>query len=150
MFVVCRFELPTPLVGPFETEEEDALAWRDADTKKKTAAQASYLCGNCLRRTRWRAEMTRGEILEAVAGGANLRGANLRGANLSGANLSGATGYRCAGWDPRGYHFRAVTFPQGIQITAGCRCFTLPEARAHWAKSPDALARVELLAMLEE
>ena len=80
-----------------------------------------------------------------------LSDANLRGADLSGANLSGTTSYRCGGWDSRGYHFRAVLFASGVRITAGCRDFTLSEARAHWTakNNLDALARAELLALLE-
>ena len=81
---------------------------------------------------------------------ANLSWANLREANLRGANLrwGGVTGYKCAGWDRRGYHFRAVIKGDGIEITAGCRCFNLAQAREHWANNPDALARVNLLATL--
>ena len=83
--------------------------------------------------------------------GANLSGANLSDAALSGANLSGTTSYRCGGWDSRGYHFRAVLFASGVRITAGCRDFTLSEARAHWTakNNLDALGRAELLALLE-
>ena len=83
--------------------------------------------------------------------GANLSGANLSDADLSGANLSGTTSYRCGGWDSRGYHFRAVLFASGVRITAGCRDFTLSEARAHWTakNNLDALGRAELLALLE-
>jgi hypothetical protein len=94
------------------------------------------------------ANLSDANLSDANLSGANLRDANLRGADLSGADLRGATGYRCAGRDPRGYHFRAVAKAGGIQITAGCRCFTLAEALAHWANNPDALARVALLALL--
>jgi len=69
-------------------------------------------------------------------------------ANLFGADLSGALGYKDAGVDRRGYHFRAVAKDRGIEITAGCRQFTLEQAREHWANNLDALARVELLATL--
>ena len=82
--------------------------------------------------------------------GANLSGAylyraNLNEAVLSGADLRGAKGYVCLGYDPRGYHFRAVAYPRGWQITAGCRNFTVAEAKHHWAENPDALARVAIL-----
>ena len=98
--------------------------------------------------------------------GANLRGAELRGANLRGAelqdaelqdaelqdaelrdaDLQGAKGYVCLGYDPRGYHFRAVTHADGWRVTAGCRDLLLPDARAHWQGNPDALARLSILA----
>ena len=70
---------------------------------------------------------------------------NLRLAELGGANLSGAINYVDLGHDPRGYHFRAVRFAHGWQITAGCRNFTVEEALAHWANNPDALTRVAIL-----
>ena len=78
---------------------------------------------------------------------AALTGAKLHDAYLSGADLSYASGYVDLGRDIRGYHFRAVAFPLGWQITAGCRDFTIDEALAHWreAHNEDALARVAIL-----
>ena len=70
--------------------------------------------------------------------GADLRGADLRGADLSWANLRGTKGiYLLPVQDPRGY-----SWPHGIlcsdgewRIRAGCRFFTIPEARAHWGET---------------
>ena len=64
--------------------------------------------------------------------------ADLSGANLSGADLSGAKHlYLLPAQDPRGY-----SWPHAIQcdggewrIRAGCRFFTIPEARDHWGES---------------
>ena len=67
-------------------------------------------------------------------------------ADLRGADLRGAKGCVDLGIDPRGYHFLAVRRTDGWQIIAGCRRFTLEQARAHWAHNPDALARVAILA----
>jgi uncharacterized protein YjbI with pentapeptide repeats len=88
--------------------------------------------------------MTRDEIL---ANKANLSGANLFWVSLSKANLSKAKGYIDLGTDTRGYHFRAIWFPdkETWQVTAGCRNFTLAEARAHWINNPEALARLSIL-----
>lgn len=69
-------------------------------------------------------------------------------ADLQGAYLQGAADYKDGGVDVRGYHFRAVIKLNGIEITAGCRCFTLDQARTHWKDNADALARVELLTTL--
>ena len=82
-----------------------------------------------------------------IAPMADLSDADLHGANLRGADLSYASGYVDLGRDIRGYHFRAVAFPLGWQITAGCRNFTIDEALAHWRKAhnEDALARVAIL-----
>lgn len=80
--------------------------------------------------------------------GANLMGVDLRGANLSGAylsvvdlrrtNLSGA--YLGDQWIIQGgirsdgYRFLLQKLTQDSEpmIKAGCRYFTLPEAREHW------------------
>lgn len=62
---------------------------------------------------------------------ANLSGADLSGADLSGANLSGA-GVLCLHiGDPRGYRPVAVWHDQWV-IFAGCRKFTIAQAREHW------------------
>jgi len=81
--------------------------------------------------------------------GADLRGAYLRDADLGGTDLRNAYLMRAnlidAGQDSRGYRFVGVP-TDGLRIAAGCRWFTLNEAQEHWANSPDALARVELIA----
>ena len=87
-------------------------------------------------------------LRDANLHGADLRCADLRDANLRGADLQDAVSYRCGGWDPRGWHFRATLHDDGPWITAGCRCFTVAQAREHWRDNPDALARVEVLALL--
>lgn len=84
-------------------------------------------------------------LQQAVKSGVNLRGANLRGADLSGADLSGAN-LIDAGQDRRGYRFVAVSHDDGIRIAAGCRWFTLAEARKHWKTNAEALAKVEMIA----
>src|SRR5574343_419189 len=99
--------------------------------------------------------MTSGEILSAVRENRSLSGADLRDANLSGANLRGANLYGAdlrdadlygadlrltkgivdAGQDLRGYRFigRLPHEDKPLMIAAGCRWFTLDEAKAHWS-----------------
>lgn len=97
--------------------------------------------------------MTVGELLAAYAAGrrdfsrANLSWANLSGADLSGANLRRASGVIDAGIDPRGYRFVGIMHSDGVRVAAGCRWFTIEEAKAHWsaAGNRDALARVALI-----
>ena len=96
------------------------------------------------------ADLTAADLRGANLFGANLRGANLRGADLDGANLDGAQGVICAGTDPRGYRFTGHAAADGCRVLAGCRWFTLAEAREHWANNPDALARVALIAAWAE
>ena len=64
--------------------------------------------------------------------------ANFCGANLSRVDLRGTKGiYLLPVQDPRGY-----SWPHGIlcsdeewRIRAGCRFFTIPEAREHWGRT---------------
>ena len=94
------------------------------------------------------ANLTGANLSEAYLGGANLTGADLRGADLSCADLSGAdlseadlSGADLSGaagiielpvGDPRGYRSFAVKHDRGWIIFAGCRKFTIPEAKDHW------------------
>jgi len=68
---------------------------------------------------------------------ANLRGANLRDADLSYADLCYAQNfYLLPVQDPRGYMFpRASLIDSGWVISAGCRRFTIDQARSHWGDS---------------
>ena len=81
--------------------------------------------------------------------GANLYGANLYGANLTRANLDGAEPYGAnldganlgdtklidGGLRSDGYRFWLIhSTEQGWRIKAGCRNFTLAEARTHWSQ----------------
>ena len=90
------------------------------------------------------ADLRGADLRGADLRGANLRGANLRGANLRDANLRyadlpdadlrGAKGIRVLHCnDPRGYRPIAQESSDGAWIIyAGCRRFTVDEARAHW------------------
>ena len=71
--------------------------------------------------------------------GANLRGANLLGANLQGANLNGVKGFLLLPvQDLRGYSFtHAIQTNEGWRIRAGCRDFSIEEAKAHWGEGYD-------------
>ena len=63
---------------------------------------------------------------------ADLRNADLRNADLSGADLSGA-GLIAGGQRSDGYRFVAWFKAGELRIRAGCRDFTMAQARAHWA-----------------
>ena len=83
-------------------------------------------------------------LADANLAGANLAIANLAGANLADANLAGA--YLAAanlisdrvidgGLRSDGYRFLLTrTDPGEWRVKAGCRNFTLPEARTHWGE----------------
>ena len=67
--------------------------------------------------------------------GADLRGADLYGADLRGADLRGASGILVLGQDSRGFRWGVVLPADATgqpMIKAGCRWFTVEQARAHW------------------
>jgi hypothetical protein len=70
---------------------------------------------------------------------ANLRGANLLSANLHGANLNSVKGFLLLPvQDLRGYSFtHAIQTNEGWRIRAGCRDFSIEEAKAHWGEGYD-------------
>ena len=78
------------------------------------------------------------DLSDADLSRADLSRARLRGVDLSGVDLRGAKGiYLLPVQDPRGY-----SSPHGIlcsdsqwRIRAGCRFFTITEAREHWGKT---------------
>ena len=83
----------------------------------------------------------------AIKAGANLAGANLDGANLARANLDGAYLARAnlaAQWIIQGavrsdgYAFMLTNLKdEGVRVKAGCRNFSIDEARQHWKTSRD-------------
>lgn len=77
-------------------------------------------------------------LVEAVNKKAYLRGAYLRDADLRDADLVDA------GQDIRGYRFVGY-WRDGLRILAGCRDFTVAEARAHWAGNAECAAKVALI-----
>ena len=71
--------------------------------------------------------------------GADLEGAYLRWANLEGADLEGAdlrgTCVIDIGQRSDGYQFYLHCGLDEPHILAGCRCFTITDARKHWRKT---------------
>ena len=65
--------------------------------------------------------------------GANFSGANFSRANFYGANFYGAEGILHVG-PVDGWDMYAVRWPDGPRIKAGCRWFTVDEARGWWGK----------------
>lgn len=80
--------------------------------------------------------MTRDEIIQAVKEGANLREAYLGGAYLGGAYLGGDQWIVQGSCRSDGYwfFFQKLTDAEPM-VKAGCRYFTLIQARDHWQKT---------------
>jgi uncharacterized protein YjbI with pentapeptide repeats len=83
------------------------------------------------------ADLSGANLSRANLSGADLSGANLSRADLSGANLSGANLFGVpvidGGLRSDGYRFFLTAYKEeGVRIKAGCRNFTIDEARAHW------------------
>ena len=70
---------------------------------------------------------------EAVRQGVSLARANFSGANFYGANFFGAEGILHVG-PVDGWDMYAVRWDDGPRIKAGCRWFTVTEAREWWGK----------------
>ena len=83
------------------------------------------------------ADLYRANLSDANLSGADLFGANLYRADLSGANLSEANLYRAnlivGGYRSDGFCFLLYKEPDGtVKLRAGCRYFSIKEAKAHW------------------
>jgi uncharacterized protein YjbI with pentapeptide repeats len=122
------------------------------------------------------ASLARANLADAFLAGANLAGVNLAGASLAGAklagaNLAGASLARANLADAKlagriidggiradGYRFLLTrTEPGEWRVKAGCRNFTLAEAREHWGASygrtelgAEALAIIDHMVALAE
>ena len=85
-----------------------------------------------------KAVKARANLANANLSGANLVGANLTRADLAGADLAGAdlarTNLIDGGQRSDGYRFVGSVKDGELLISAGCRYFTLAEAREHWAR----------------
>jgi hypothetical protein len=79
------------------------------------------------------ADLPWADLLEANLSGADLSRANLSGADMSRANLSRAN-LRVIGVRSDSYIFHLYRHEDGaLMLRAGCRYFSLTDARAHWA-----------------
>ena len=95
------------------------------------------------------ANLTGADLTGAHLYGANLTGANLYGANLTGTNLHGAN-LIVGGQRSDGYRFLAYKTANGMMIRAGCRYFSVKEARKHWRTTrKDTLLGAESLALVD-
>ena len=106
-----------------------------ADLYGANLSRANLYRANLYRANLSGANLSRANLYCANLYRANLSGADLSRANLSGANLSGAEGIIRVGPASDGYEFYAVQRDGDVWIKAGCRWFSIADARAHWRKS---------------
>ena len=113
---------------------------RDADLRGANL-RGAYLRGANLRGANLRganlrdADLGGADLRDADLGGANLRDANLRGAYLRGAYLGGAKNIIRVGPSQDGYEFFGVVREGETWVMAGCRWFTVKDAKKHWNKT---------------
>lgn len=74
----------------------------------------------------------RAALEKATQAGADLAGAYLARAYLAGADLAGAGGFILLTDTDHGFRVIALMRGDEWRIYAGCRDFTIDEARAHW------------------
>jgi hypothetical protein len=116
----------------------------DANLSDANLSRA-YLLGADLSRT----DLSGSNLSDANLSDANLSGADLSSANLSGANVS-HTIIIAGPQRSDGYNFYAWRDKDIIRIMAGCRYFTLNEARRHWrATRGDTPLGVETMQILD-
>ncbi len=148
---------------PYQILRRSVSGWNQYRADNPDAAvdlRGAYLEGADLRGADLRlANLRLADLRLANLRLADLRGADLEGADLHGADLIGAylrladlrgaylahTILIDAGQDHRGYRFVGVPTGEGLRILAGCRWFSLEEAKAHWVDNRDALARVAFI-----
>ena len=125
---------------------DEHKAWLEGKGGKQADLSGADLRGADLRGAYLReAYLSGANLREANLRGAYLREADLRGTDLSEAYLSGANprgadlrgaGVIDCGQRSDGYQFFIhVTAKDQPMLLAGCRYFTLSEARAHWDKT---------------
>ena len=123
--------------GTIAYEATNAATMRDAVTAAVAARadlRGADLTGAYLRGANLRgAYLTRANLTGANLTRANLTGADLTRADLRGADLTGADGVLAIGPIDTWIMY-AVRFPDGPCIKAGCRWFTVAEAREWWGK----------------
>ena len=78
------------------------------------------------------ADLREADLCEADLRGADLCKANLRGANLYRADLREAVNIIKIPISDLDYDWYAIKFEKSWMIKAGCRWFTINEARNHW------------------
>ena len=90
------------------------------------------------------ADLSEADLSWADLSWADLSGANLSWANLSRADLSGANLFRAdlsganlisGGLRSDGHAFFLIRDANNLMVSAGCRYFTIAEAREHWTKT---------------
>ena len=77
----------------------------------------------------WRADLSRANLWRADLSRANLWRADLSRANVHGVEVRGISRIACRA---DGYEFLLLDTETGWRVSAGCRFFTIEEARAHW------------------
>ena len=119
----------------------------DADLARANLAGANLARADLARAYLAGADLAGAYLADAYLAGAYLAGADLAGANLAGANLAGANlagAYLSNQWIVQGavrsdgYVFMLTNLKdEGVRLKAGCRNFTMAEARQHWKATRD-------------
>ena len=126
-------------------EYDDLTAWAASGNLGGADLSGADLC---------MANLSMANLRGADLSMANLRMANLRGADLSGADLAEVRAIIDGGQDARGYRVLGWLRDGQLMLKAGCRNFTLAEARAHWGRADyledhDAATQAEMIARVE-
>ena len=106
---------------------------RDANLRRACLRDADLRYADLCEANLRRADLRWANLRGADLSGADLCEADLRGADLRGVNLLGATGFMLLpAQDPRGYNWPHAVLHDEWMIRAGCRFFTIEQAKQHW------------------
>ena len=131
-------------------KHDDVTAWvASGDLREADLAGADLREANLREANLAEADLREADLREAELAEADLAGANLRGANLAEAQV-----VIDGGQNPRGYRVTGWLRAGQLMLKAGCRNFTLAEARAHWGAADylddhDAATQDEMLARVD-
>lgn len=130
---MIKFDVKNRWTGKVQfTAEIDCKESATTSFKLGLAVRWAFKTGANLEGANLKGACLEGAYLKgAYLKGANLKGAYLKGACLKGAYLEGANLIHC-GARSDGCEFFTHTRDGEIWIKAGCRYFTLKDARAHW------------------
>ena len=134
-----KFDLPAILASHKLWLDGDAKGSR-ADLSGANLSRANLSRANLSRSNLSGANLYDANLYDANLYDADLSGADLSGANLSRADLSGANLYDAnlivAGNRSDGYQFFGIKEPSGtVMVRAGCRYFSIVDARKHWTET---------------
>lgn len=116
----------------------------EADLSEADLSRANLSGAYLYNANLYKANLSEADLSKANLSKADLSGADLAGANLCGANLSKTQGILVIGETKDGYQMLGNVRDGVVWIYAGCRAFTVDDARKHWKKTRKPLNKIRV------